>query len=361
MEQTLKGTIIYGDEFEPVDGYITVENGIIKSVEESTAATDAIIAPCFVNAHTHLGDSVIKDPPYLPLEELVQPPHGLKHRILSETSNSELVSSMKASIADMIKTGTCAFADFREGGLAGVKALNEALKTPYSTPYLNTGIRGTNHDIEARIFGRPVGKDMSYLELCDGTGLSSTNDLEIGIVRYIVSQTKEKRKKFAIHAGERDSSDISAALEFAPDFMIHLTHAGNKELKAISDASIPVVVCLRSNLITGSGLPPVKKMLDEDILVAAGTDNVMLNSVNMFSEMEFLAKTTLFDDRQVFKLCTLNGAKILGIDDEIGSIKKGKKAKLMILAKNSNNMQGIRNPLGSLVRRARPDDIIGII
>ncbi len=361
MEQTLKGTIIYGDEFEPVDGYIIIEDGIIKNIEESTAATDAIIAPCFVNAHTHLGDSVIKDPPYMPLEELVQPPHGLKHRILSETSNSELVRSMKASIADMIKTGTCAFADFREGGLAGVKALNEVLKTPYSTPYLNTGIRGTNNKIEARIFGRPVNEDMSYLELCDGTGLSSANDLEIGIVRYIVSQTKEKRKKFAIHAGERDSSDISAALEFAPDFLIHLTHAGNKELKAISDASIPVVVCLRSNLITGSGLPPVKKMLDEDILVAAGTDNVMLNSVNMFSEMEFLAKTTLFDDRQVFKLCTLNGAKILGIDDEIGSIKKGKKAKLMMLTKNSNNMQGIRNPLGSLVRRARPDDIIGII
>lgn len=84
MEQTLKGTIIYGDEFEPVDGYITIENGIIKSVEESTAATDAIIAPCFVNAHTHIGDSVIKDPPYLPLEELVQPPHGLKHRILRD-------------------------------------------------------------------------------------------------------------------------------------------------------------------------------------------------------------------------------------------------------------------------------------
>ncbi len=361
MEQTLKGTIIYGDEFEPVDGYITIEDGIIKNVEESTVTSDTIIAPCFVNAHTHIGDSVIKDPPYLPLEELVQPPHGLKHRILNETSNNDLVSSMKASIADMIKTGTCAFADFREGGLAGVKALKEALETPHSeTPYLNTGTTGINK-IEAKIFGRPVNGDMSYLELCDGTGLSSTSDLEIGTIRHIVQRTKEKRKKFAIHAGERDSSDITAAIELMPDFLIHLTRAGNKELKAISDAGIPVVVCLRSNLITGSGLPPVKKMLDEDILVAAGTDNVMLNSVNMFSEMEFLAKTNLFDDRQVFKLCTLNGAKILGIDDEIGSIKKGKKAKLMILAKNSNNMHGIRNPLGSLVRRARPDDIIGII
>src|SRR5665811_2025056 len=98
MEQTLKGTIIYGDEFEPIDGYITIENGIIKNVEESAIASDVIIAPCFVNAHTHIGDSVIKDPPFMPLPDLVQPPNGLKHRILRQTPHSDLISSIRASI-----------------------------------------------------------------------------------------------------------------------------------------------------------------------------------------------------------------------------------------------------------------------
>ncbi len=347
MGQILKGTIIYGDEFEPVDGYITIDNGIIKNVEESRVRTDTIIAPCFVNAHTHIGDSVIKDPPYLPLAELVQPPHGVKHRILEKTPSNELVTSMKASIADMVKTGTCAFADFREGGVSGVAALNSALES--------------SNKIKAKIFGRPKDKEMDYLPLCDGTGLSSTNDIDIEIVRDFVRKTREQGKQFAIHAGERDSSDISNALSLSPDFLVHLTHAEKKDIKAIAEANIPVVVCLRSNLITGSGLPPIKKMLDEGTLVAAGTDNVMLNSLNMFSEMEFLAKIALFDDRQVFKLCTLNGAKVLGIEKELGSIKKGKKARLMILTKKSNNMQGIINPLSSLVRRARPDDMIEII
>jgi cytosine/adenosine deaminase-related metal-dependent hydrolase len=346
MEQTIKGTIILGDEFEPVDGYITIENGIIKKIEESNVSTETIIAPCFVNAHTHIGDSVIKDPPRMPLAELVQPPDGLKHRILKKTFHDDLVGSMKASIDDMIKTGTCAFADFREGGMEGVLALKEALN---------------NSKIEAKIFGRPLAREMDYLDSCDGTGLSSTNDLEIDLIKDIVRQTRKKGKKFAIHAGEREPSDISHALELEPDFLIHMTHAADRDIKAVAAADIPVVVCLRSNLITGSGFPPIKKMLDDGILVAAGTDNVMLNSVNMFSEMEFLAKTNIFDDRQVFKLCTLNGAKILGLDKESGSIKKGKKARLMILTKESNNMQGIRNPLSSLVRRARPDDIIGII
>ncbi|HEY9205480.1 MAG TPA: amidohydrolase family protein [Candidatus Methanoperedens sp.] len=346
MEKTIEGTIILGDEFEPVDGCITIKDGIIKGIEESAIKTDTIIAPCFVNTHTHIGDSVIKDPPYLSLSELVQPPHGLKHKILQQTSHDDLVISMKACIGDMIKTGTCAFADFREGGLSGIEALNEAL---------------TGHDIKAKIFGRPSDGDMDYLDLCEGTGLSSTSDLDVGSIKKILRITREKGKKFAIHAGEKDPSDISSAIALEPDFLVHLTHAEKKHIKSISDAGIPVVVCLRSNYLTRSGIPPVKNMVDEGILVAAGTDNVMLNSANMFSEMEFLAKTTFFDDRQVFMSCTLNGAKVLGLDKELGSIKKGKKARLMILTKNSNNMQGIRNPLSSLVRRARSDDIIGIL
>ncbi len=346
MEQKLKGTILYGDDFEPVDGYITIENGVIKDIEEGAIKSDTIIAPCFVNAHTHIGDSVLKDPPFMPLPELVQPPNGLKHRILEKTGYTDLVNSMKASIEDMIKTGTCAFADFREGGINGVKALNDAL---------------SSSNIHAQIFGRPSNNDMIYLDSCDGTGLSSTNDLETGFIKNIVKQTREMGKKFAIHAGEMDSSDIASAIELEPDFLIHLTHAEKKDFHMILDKEIPVVVCLRSNFITKAGNPPIKKMLDEGILVAAGTDNVMLNSVSMFSEMEFLSKTTLYDDRQVFKLCTLNGAKILGIDKEIGSIKKGKKARLMILSKKSSNMQGIKDPVRSIVRRGRPDDIIGII
>lgn len=347
MEQTLKGTIIYGDEFEPIDGYITIENGIIKNVEESAVAADVIIAPCFVNAHTHIGDSVLKDPPFMPLPELVQPPNGLKHRILRQTSYSDLIFSIRGSLRDMKKTGTCAFCDFREGGLAGARALHEAL--------------GPNPDIMARIFGRPDDRDMNYLDLCHGTGLSSTNDLEMEYVQEILKKTREKGKKFAIHAGERDSSDISSALALSPDFLVHLTKASEKDILAVADAKIPVVICPRSNYMTRSGIPPITKMLDAGILLAVGTDNVMLNSVNMFSEMEFLVKTKVYDDRQVFKLCTLNGAKLLGIDKESGSIKTGKKARLMILSKKSDNMQGIKNPLGSLVRRARPDDIIRII
>ena len=126
-----------------------------------------------------------------------------------------------------------------------------------------------------------------------------------------------------------------------------------------------MAVCPRSNFMTGVGLswtrPPIKEMIDLGITVAIGTDNVMLNSVNIFSEMEFVAKAFLRDDRQVFTLCTLNGAKILGLDNRMGSIVEGKTAHLMIINRESNNMRGVKSPMSGIVRRARPDDIRAVV
>jgi cytosine/adenosine deaminase-related metal-dependent hydrolase len=142
--------------------------------------------------------------------------------------------------------------------------------------------------------------------------------------------------------------------------LVHLTQAVQSDLKNVADASIPVVVCPRSNFLTGVGMAPVAEMLKAGINVGVGTDNVMLNSVNMFSEMEFLSKVFGLEDRQVFKMCTLNGASILELEGK-SPLREGDKANLMVLDGTSNNLKGIQDVLSGLVRRARPDDILSII
>lgn len=363
-EQVISGTIIAGPELVPIEGYICVKNGVITEVGEERTRSANIIAPCFVNAHTHLGDSVCKDPPLgrtcgfrvqRDLDSLVKPPDGLKHRILRETSYKILVEHIRRSLLDMIETGTCAFADFREGGVVGIAALNKALE----------GL-----ELHSLIFGRPAEPELPLgvvlaeirriLLHSDGLGISGANDLEMNLLQGITACARNRKKLFAIHAGEKNRSDIEKALSLEPDLLIHLTHATKKDLDEIAQAEIPVVVCPRSNFVTGVGMAPIAEMLEAGIRVAAGTDNVMLNSVNMFAEMEFMSKVFSIDDRQVFKICTLNGSFVMG-SGSTGSIEKGNKANIMILNGNSNNLAGIRDPIGGITKRARPDDILAVL
>ena len=88
----IEGTILRGREFDPVEGRVVVEDGEIAAVEETRVDSDAIVCPAFVNAHTHIGDSVAKEAGVgLGLEAAVAPPDSEKHRRLAAASREELV------------------------------------------------------------------------------------------------------------------------------------------------------------------------------------------------------------------------------------------------------------------------------
>jgi len=78
-----------------------------------------------------------------------------------QTSSSDLVASMRSTINDMIRTGTCAFVDFREVG-SGVRALKK-LRTVSAS---------------CQSFGRPLDNDISYLDSCDGPVLAAPATLK---------------------------------------------------------------------------------------------------------------------------------------------------------------------------------------
>lgn len=345
-ETILAGTVVYGDDFDILQGYICLKDGFIKEVGEGRVDWDleGIICPRFVNAHTHLGDSVAKDPPFMDLPSLVGP-GGFKHRILERTERSRLVEGMRRSVLDIISTGTFAFLDFREGGPEGTGVLQEAIQ----------GL-----DVVCSIMGRPDLGSTEIDDRCFGLGMSSTRDMPFDLARECVSYARRLGKRFAVHAGELGRDDIEDALNLCPDFLIHMNKADRSDLEKVAKMEIPVVVCPRSNLFTGVGLPDIRTMIDLGITVAVGTDNVMLNSVSIFEEMAMISKFLLHDDRQVFKMCTLNGSKIAGIDKKAGSILEGKEGRVMVLDRSSNNMWGSIDPLASIVRRARPSDILAV-
>ena len=355
-ELTLSGTIVYGADFEEKEGYVVVEQGRVKEIgtdKKVEAHAEGIIIPSFVNVHTHIGDSIAKEPDFMPVEKLVGP-GGFKHKILAETPCDDLVSSMKDTIDDIFATGTQMFADFREGGVLGVEALKEAFDSAEGREKLSM-----------KIFGRPAAgtetDELRIFDAVDGIGMSSAADHPREDLKLLAEEAKREGKMFALHAGERNAEDIKGAIELEPDFIVHLTKASRQDFKKMRDKNIATVVCIRSNLVTGMGLPPLRQMLEAGLTVGVGTDNVMLNSPDTFSEMEFISKIFQLEEREVLKMCTLNSAKILKEEKFTGSIEEGKKANLLVIGNDTPNMRNVRNTIKGVVRRATRNDIVAII
>lgn len=270
---SLRGIVLVGEELVARSATVVVENGTIAAIEdERPRAGDCWICPSFFNAHVHLGDTVAMDlPPAGDLESLVTPPDGLKHRILRATQRHALIEGMIASITTMIAGGVAGFADFREGGVEGVRALLEA---------------SSEKACHAIIFGREGGEFIA-----DGIGISSARD--VSSIDEKIAGARAAGKLIAFHAGERDALDVDRALGFDPDLLVHCTHASDRQLAECADRGIPIVLCPRSNwalgVSRGPDHPPVAKMLDLGCTLLLGTDNVMFVQPDMLRELSFFS------------------------------------------------------------------------
>jgi len=330
----IPGTILLGESFEPVRGRVVVDDGRIEAIEETDTDSTDLVVPAFVNAHTHLGDSVAKDAAAgLSLDDAVAPPDSLKHRRLAAADRDELVTAMRRTLRFAGRTGTASCLDFRESGVDGARALRDA-----AAPL----------DVDAFVFGSD---DPAVLDVADGYGASGANDDDFAAERAAAA---ERDKPFAIHAGEPDATDIHPALDLDPDLLVHMVHADREHLERVADQSVPIVACPRANAVLDVGRPPIRELI-EHATVALGTDNVMLNAPSMFREMAYTATRFDVTARDVLRMATTAGAEIAGLD--CGVIAPGKRAALVVLDGDSDNLAGTTDPVEAVVRRATALDV----
>ena len=115
-----------------------------------------------------------------------------------------------------------------------------------------------------------------------------------------------------------------------------------------------------------NGFAPIDSMLKKGINVALGTDgSASNNNVNLFEEMHLaaLVNKAVNDDaeslsaKQVLRMATINGAKALGLEKEIGSLELGKCADLILLDANKPHYFPRHNPVSSIVYSAQAADV----
>ncbi|KAG7383829.1 hypothetical protein PHYBOEH_009757 [Phytophthora boehmeriae] len=141
----------------------------------------------------------------------------------------------------------------------------------------------------------------------------------------------------------------------------HMTQLTDEEIDDVARAGAHVVHCPTSNLKLASGIARVTEMLRRGVNVGLGTDGAASNnSLDMFAEMKLAALLAKAESRQstsvpvaqALQMATLNGARALGLEHEIGSIEPGKRADIIAVECNSIEMLPMYNAVSHVVYTA---------
>ncbi|MDR3564220.1 MAG: amidohydrolase family protein [Negativicutes bacterium] len=372
--------ILAGDDLQPVIGHsLLVENGCILALGEeipgarSVDLSGKLLCPMFIDAHTHVSDTGAKElGAGLPLEKVVNPPDGLKHRYLRTVQGTEAhLASMRHGLLEMLHNGTIALADFCEQGLPGVRALRQAAAgLPVELIVLGR-MSETNSPQEIEAEAHAV------LQEADGLGVRDVGSYPPELLKRL--RSAYPHKIFAAHAAEDYSTEMRSRsqtglgqparlLDWQPDFLVHLTHAAPEELQRLVAAGTRAVACPRSNGILGDGQPRLADWIRCGLKFALGTDNVMFTSPDMLRELDFASRllrgqerdAAALEPRLLLKAATLEGARTLHLDHKLGSLIPGKHASFIAFDLHSQNLEYQQDVVSAVVHRAGPQDIAEI-
>ncbi|MFH1351293.1 MAG: amidohydrolase [Pseudomonadota bacterium] len=150
----------------------------------------------------------------------------------------------------------------------------------------------------------------------------------------------------------------------------HAIHLDDEEIALLAQNGVKTVHAPESNMKLCSGIARVPEMLRMGITVGLGTDGCASNNnLDLFQEMDFAAKVhkvfTLdpvnMDAGTVLKMATTLGAKIIGLEKEIGTIEVGKKADIIVVDLKAPHLVPLYNPLSTLVYSANGADVKDVI
>ena len=379
MKTIANGLILKGIDLNPVKENIIIddENNIIEISKDALEgeiidASGKIVCPRFINAHTHIGDSIIKDEgDGLSLDEMVKPPHGIKHVALESAEDDELIEAMRQSMWDMYNLGISHFIDYREGGLEGVKLLKEAAKDIPITPIILArdssfyGEDANYHQVKMAL--------RKILKEADGIGLSGFGEIDTTVAEIICERCEREGKISSIHVAESEHNQLTSlektnktepqrAFDAGFNQVVHMTNPKEDDIIQLSKSNSSLTICPRSNGALSVGAIPLFDILKIGTKPLIGTDNIMINSPNIFREMEFTLKIMKGISKnyiapvEILKMATTN----VGINSSLASkinkpyIEEGQKAEFMTINQKSNN------PYLSIINRTEVIDISDI-
>jgi 5-methylthioadenosine/S-adenosylhomocysteine deaminase len=383
-----KNSIVRGDVLIRDARIAEIGGEIDGGINEVIEANGCVVLPGFVQTHIHLCQTLFRG-----AADDLSLIDWLKQRIWpmeAAHTRESIRASAQVGIAEMIKGGTtCALT------METVRHTEEVLRVVEESGFRATvgkcmmdkgeGVPAELHEESRASIDESLALIRKWHGQADGRirccfaprfAISCTHKLLAEVAELakrhnvmIHTHASENKSECEIVEGDTGKRNImyldSVGITGPHVVLAHCVHLDTEEMETLMQTKTNVAHCPSSNLKLGSGLARVAEMLARKIPVSLGADGAPCNNrLDMFTEMRTAALLQklahgpeVLPAARVLRMATIDGARALGLDQEIGSIETGKRADLIVV--DLNQLHSIPSPdvVSALVYSAQASDV----
>jgi len=367
---------------------LVIENDTIKSIlpvaelhtvegideAETVMLDNHVLMPGLINTHTHAAMSLLRGiADDLPLMEWLN-----DHIWPAETQwvdRQFIQDGVQLTVAEMIRGGTTCLNDmyFFPDVMAktcqqmGMRATTGLIVLDFPTvwaqssdEYLHKAMAVIDEVKEYPLITTALAPHAPYTVSDKPLEKIAMYSSELDIqVHMHIHETQFEIDEAVKNTGLRPLERLDQLNLLNPNLMaVHMTSLNEMEMERVAETGVNIVHCPESNLKLASGFCPVDTLQKLNINICLGTDGAASNNdLDMFGEMRtaaLLSKGVSGDAsscnaQQSLRMATINGAKALGLADQIGSLEVGKKADVIAVDFSQLNSQPVYDPVAQLV------------
>lgn len=352
-------------------GDILIEGNHIKRIadrieedaEELIDAEGKVVIPGLIQTHIHLTQTL-----YRGQADDLELLDWLKLKIWplegAHTDESNYISA-KLGIAELIKGGTTTIVDMEtvhhtDAAIeaiyeSGIRAFTGKCMMDFGEGVPGTLMEDTDASINesVKLLKKWHGRDGGRIQYAFAPRfvVSCTDELFLKVSKlakeygvFIHTHASENRGEIELVRSLKGMGNIEylESIKVTGERLIlaHCIWLTDEEMKILRDTGTRISHCPNSNLKLASGIAKIPELLDMGVVVSIGADGAPCNNnLDVFNEMRSAAliqkarllNPTAMPAEKVFELATINGARAIGMEDELGSIEEGKLGDIVIM------------------------------
>ncbi len=365
---------------------VGITDGRISFVGESSSHLQAnkifkfehhLLSPGLINTHTHLPMSLFRGladnlPLKTWLEDYIFP---LEAGLVDKDF---IMTGTKLSAIELIKSGVTTFFDMyfysevmakvlEDVGLrgfvgVGVPSVEKNWKN-WKQKTLDLKKKYKNHPRIDIAIAPHAPYTLSSEMLSEIGDFSKTESIDLTIhVSESEWEQQEIQKKYG-KTPVQYLHDLNVTGE--KSLFVHCVHVDNKDLEIMSKTQTSFSYNPESNMKLSNGIAPIREALKKNVIVGLGTDSAASNNdLNLFQEMDTGIKlqSLKYGDQsltaqEMFQMATIEGAKAIGLEKEIGTIEEGKRADIIAIDFEQAQFYPAHNLISHLVYSTQGSEV----